>query len=78
MTTKVRHKARGTLYEVVGDAEAQISVGVMSNRAPNLGRKSRPLYEGDQLTVYRCLETNKLWIRFPDEMLDGRFEVVGT
>jgi hypothetical protein len=77
MTTKVRHKARGTLYEVLGDAEAQISVEVLPNQSPNLGRRSRPLYEGDQLTVYRCLETGKLWIRFPDEMYDGRFEPVG-
>lgn len=67
--TIYRHKKRGTTYEIVGEAEAQVSTG-----AHVWGIVERPLRDGDQLTVYRCIETGKLWARFPDEFHDGRFE----
>lgn len=62
---RVRHKKRGTTYEVLGDAEMQLS------RA-----NFHYIYEGNLLTVYRCEKTGKLWCRFPGEMSDGRFEAV--
>jgi len=64
---RVRHKVRGTTYDVLGEGEAQVSIGV---------NNSRRLVEGDTMTVYRCVETGKLWLRFPDEFDDGRFEVL--
>lgn len=59
---RVRHVKRGTEYEVLGEAEAQVStVG------------GRVLGDYDKLTVYRGSD-GKLWCRFTDEMRDGRFE----
>ncbi|EHP91888.1 hypothetical protein, partial [Methylorubrum extorquens] len=67
---RVRHVKRGTEYEVLGEAEAQVSKGE-SNRFGEW----RALYERDKLTVYRGSD-GKLWCRFPDEMRDGRFETI--
>lgn len=67
---RVRHIKRGTEYAVIGEAEAQISTAI--GDTDRFG-KWRGLYEGDKLTVYRCVETGKLWCRFTDEFHDGRF-----
>lgn len=67
---RVRHVKRGTEYEVLGEAEAQVSKGE-SNRFGEW----RALYERDKLTVYRGSD-GKLRCRFPDEMRDGRFETI--
>lgn len=67
---RVRHVKRGTEYEVLGEAEAQVSTG------PWLGGPrghNRLVGDGTMLTVYRCLKTGKLWCRFTDEFRDGRF-----
>lgn len=61
---RVRHVKRGTEYEVIGEAEAQMS--------KKFG-KWRGLYKGDRITVYRCVETGELYCRFTDEFRDGRF-----
>ena len=71
---RVRHKKRGSTYQVLGTAEVQISVGDASSHAA--GMNSRVLDEGDSLVVYRCEADGKLWARFPDEFMDGRFEVL--
>lgn len=79
---RVRHVKRGAEYEVLGEAEVQIATrctcpdgpgnGVLPNSA--IIREARPgYYAGDLLTVYRCVETGKLWCRFTDEFRDGRF-----
>lgn len=76
MTRRVRHRKRGSTYEVLGEAELQIS-----GTSYRLG-DSEPLHgadvfnEGDTLVVYRCEETGKLWLRSPDEFRDGRFEEI--
>lgn len=66
---RVRHKKRGTTYEVLGLAEVQISTSYGEPLS------SRRLNEGDRLVVYQG-EDGKLWARFPDEFEDGRFEPV--
>lgn len=76
---RVRHKARGTTYEVLGEAEAQVSNGRVVqrpvSRKDDTGlRCSMQLVEGDNLVVYRCEQTGKLWCRRPEEFEDGRFE----
>jgi hypothetical protein len=71
---RVRHVKRGTEYEVLGEAEAQISRSdsrITEHR--DWLEQTAFLSEGDTLTVYRCVETGKLWCRFPDEFNDGRF-----
>lgn len=65
--TRVRHRKRGTTYAILGEAEIQISTGWPH---PNL----RNISEDEKIMVYRCEETGKLYARFADEFLDGRFE----
>ena len=67
---RVRHVKRGTEYEVLGEAEAQVSVG---HTIPLTKGVLRSIADGDRLTIYRG-EDGKLWCRFTDEMRDGRFE----
>lgn len=69
----VKHKKRGTAYEVLGEAEAQISSPTTYDGSLE-GPGARLLFEGQKLTVYRCVRTGKLWARFPDEFEDGRFQ----
>lgn len=66
---RVRHLKRGTEYEVLGEAEAQVSKGASTRD----GKHHRCICDDDRLTVYRCLKTGKLWCRFTDEFRDGRF-----
>lgn len=66
---RVRDLKRGSTYHVLGKAEAQVSNGT-------LAAHSRLLSEGQTLTVYRAEEDGKLWVRFPEEFEDGRYEDV--
>lgn len=74
---RVRHRKRGTVYEVLGNAEAQVSRGdgLYDCEENSLGI-GIPLREGDALTIYRCVETGRLWARSPGEFEDGRFEEI--
>ena len=54
-----RHKKRGTLYTVLGEAELQTV-------------RIRPV-DGSILTIYRGAD-GKLWARSKEEFHDGRFE----
>jgi len=54
-----RHKKRGSTYTVVGLAEVQAD---------------EPLTDYEVVTVYRCRETGRLWVRRKSEFEDGRFE----
>lgn len=69
----VRHLKRGTVYAVLGAATAQVSVGtVPASSGLPAGRILR-----DDATVVAYVGTDRrLWVRFPDEMDDGRFEEV--
>lgn len=60
----VRHEKRGTIYEVVGVAELQVS---------SYPTKNMLIREGRQLTVYRDRDTGRLWCRMREEFEDGRF-----
>ncbi|MDF2621438.1 MAG: hypothetical protein K0S00_4097 [Xanthobacteraceae bacterium] len=68
-----RHKKRGSTYELLGIAEAQVS-----KTTDNVFQADafRPLREGDRLAVYRTEDGIRLWVRFEDEFRDGRFENV--
>lgn len=57
---RVRHKKRGTLYDVLGEAELQTSTD---------------LVDGSEMIVYRG-DDGRLWVRPIDEFEDGRFEDV--
>lgn len=74
---RVRHVKRGTEYEVLGEAEGQVSEGkyraVPKGNTTGDGLPSRLVHDGIMLTIYRCEKTGKLWYRFPDEFRDGRF-----
>lgn len=61
---RVRHKKRDSTYNVVGEAELQLSSPVI-------------LEEGRSLTVYRSEKDGKLWVRPSSEFNDGRFEEIG-
>lgn len=63
VAARYQHKKRGSVYEVLGEAELQCAV--MS-----------PI-EGDLLTIYRGTD-GKWWARFRDEFYDGRFEPLPT
>lgn len=56
-----RHKKRGTTYTVIGTAELQAAGAVIEN---------------EDLVIYRCMETGKLWARPKTEFEDGRFEIL--
>lgn len=80
----VRHVKRGTEYEVIGEAEVQISTHCTCPDGKGNGvlpgstiiKEGRAGDQGDRLTVYRCLSTGKLWCRLPEEFRDGRFVTV--
>lgn len=58
---RVRHKQRGTEYEVIGVAELQMNADI--------------LVDGSEMIVYRG-DDGRLWVRQIDEFEDGRFEDV--
>lgn len=65
-----RHKKRGSVYRVIGEAEAQVSTGSYNGCG-----YSRRFEDGSRLTVYEA-EDGRLWARFTDEFEDGRFEAL--
>jgi hypothetical protein len=73
---RVRHIKRGSIYDVLGEAEVQISEpGRYFGSGALNDPGARILAEGDKLVVYRDCKTGKLWTRFPDEFNDPkRFE----
>lgn len=73
---RVRHVKRGSEYEVIGEAEAQVSKGHVIYPNPGGPCLARDAKDGDKLTVYRDPKAGKLWCRFTDEFRDGRFETL--
>jgi hypothetical protein len=71
---RVRHLKRGTEYEVLGEAEAQVATGHRDIDDMTY----TDIQDGSRLTVYRCLKTGKLWTRLTDEFRDGRFETIAA
>lgn len=69
---RVRHVKRGSTYDVIGVAEAQVSKTGRSD----FPATARLIGDGDRIVVYKADSDGKLWCRFEDEFLDGRFEVV--
>jgi len=67
---RVRHVKRGTEYEVLGEAEAQVAKPLLDIFTPTA---YRPLREGNRITVYRDPKSGILYCRFTDEFRDGRF-----
>nr|WP_066733838.1 hypothetical protein [Bradyrhizobium sp. CCH5-A9] len=77
LVERVRHKVRGSTYAVIGEGEAQISKPTVGDiGGSDRVTPARVLREGDKLVVYRCEQTGKLWLRFSDEFVDGRFEAL--
>ena len=72
---RVRHKKRGTTYTVLGFARAQVSKA--SPLGGSFPATARLLCDDDALIVYHG-EDGQLWVRFPDEFNDGRFEELST
>ncbi len=58
------HKKRGTTYQIIGEARAQI-VG-------------KPIEEDSVVVVYRSNQDGSLWVRPREEFYDGRFEQIST
>ena len=58
--TRITHKKRGTVYDIVGPAIAQCD---------------RPIVDYDELVVYKDPFSGQLWVRPKHEMNDGRFAV---
>jgi len=58
---RVRHKKRGTEYEVLGEADLQTET---------------PLRDYAVVVVYRDPTNGRLWVRPVGEFNDGRFEEV--
>lgn len=71
-TGYVRHLKRGSVYAVLGEATAQVSTGEFSRRGETGDELERPLCDGEHLVVYVGTD-GRLWVRFSDEMNDGRF-----
>jgi hypothetical protein len=67
---QVRHLKCGSTYDVLGEAEVQLS-----NAGP---AEFERIAEGDKLVVYRAHADGKLWLRFPVEFNDGRFETLAA
>lgn len=62
-----RHKKRGTTYEIVTDAAS-----IQCASEPGFEN----MFEDENWTVYRNVETGAFWVRPTEEFLDGRFEPV--
>lgn len=68
----IRHLKRGSVYAVLGEATAQVSKPTHDVLTIHAHRR---LCDHDRLVVYVGSDDH-LWVRFPDEMSDGRFEEV--
>lgn len=76
---RVRHLKRGTEYEVLGDAELQVSVA-RGEPVELLETTLDPEFvccEGDRLVIYKGSD-GKLWAREVSEFRDGRFETIAS
>lgn len=73
---RVRHLKRNSVYEVLGEAQAQVSTGA-DGKPIGLGLvRQRSLVENAKVTVYRDPHEGRLFVRFPDEFEDGRFVTI--
>lgn len=62
---RYRHKKRGTVYEVLTEyASLQCSA------APEF----EEMFDDENWTVYKNVETGAVWVRLTMEFMDGRFE----
>jgi hypothetical protein len=55
----VRHKKRGTNYEIVSNGKLQTSI---------------PLEDGTEIIIYKAVGADEYWARSKQEFEDGRFE----
>jgi hypothetical protein len=57
---EAKHTQRGSTYDVLGCATIQTK---------------QPLNDMDEVVLYRCQKTGRLWARRREEFFDGRFEI---
>lgn len=70
-----RHKARGSLYEIVGYGRVQASNWYRDSYAENTDYLSVDM---DDVIIYQAKGDDTLWVRPVDEFHDGRFEFVAS
>ena len=64
---RYRHKKRGTVYEIISDCAS-----LQCSAAPEF----EEMFQEDDFTVYRNVDTGAIYVRPTPEFNDGRFEVV--
>jgi hypothetical protein len=60
---RVRHKVRGSYYEIIGFATVQTADA---------------LKDDDRVFVYRDIDSDEMYVRKDSEFADGRFELINA
>lgn len=75
--TRVRHKKRGSTYEVIGTGKMQAEDWHDIARDAD-GSACGPSVDMREVTIYRSEDDGQLWVRPIEEFNDGRFSAIAT